>query len=54
MTSSIAITDSMFNFGKFCRQKNAITFDLTEIEGKNKYFVSMKFCAHPMLPIKML
>ena len=30
---SIAITDSMFNFGKFS-QKNDITFDLTEIERK--------------------
>ena len=34
LTKSIAITDSMFNFGKFFT-KNAITFDLTKIEKKN-------------------
>ena len=33
LTQSIAITDSMFNFGK-CLTKDAITFDLTEIERK--------------------
>ena len=33
LTKSIAITDSMFNFGKFFI-KNAITFDLTKIERK--------------------
>ena len=33
LTQSIAITDSMFNFGNFFIN-NAITFDLTEIEKK--------------------
>ena len=42
---SIAITDSMFNFGNFLT-KNAITFDQKEIERKKIYLVSMKFrCA---------
>ena len=35
MTQSIAITDSMFNFGQFLT-KNAITFDQKEIERKKK------------------
>ena len=36
LTQSIAITDSMFNFGNFLRKK-AITFDLTDqIERKTK------------------
>ena len=34
LTQSIAITDSMFNFGNFLT-KNAITFDQKEIEKKN-------------------
>ena len=34
---SIAITDSMFNFGK-CFTKSAITFDLTKIERKQIIF----------------
>ena len=38
-TKSIAITNSMFNFGKFFT-KNAITFDLTKIERKKLYFIS--------------
>ena len=42
LTQSIAITDSMFNFGIFLT-KNAIIFDLTEIERK-KYLVCIKFC----------
>ena len=33
LTQSIAITDSMFNFGNFLT-KNAITFDQKEIERK--------------------
>ena len=42
---SIAITDSMFNFGNFLT-KNAITFDPKEIERNKIYLVSMKFrCA---------
>ena len=42
---SIAITDSMFNFGNFLT-KNAITFDQKEIERKKLYLVGMKFrCA---------
>ena len=45
LTQSIAITDSMFNFGNFLT-KNAITFDPKEIERKKIYLVSMKFrCA---------
>ena len=44
-TQLIAITYSMFNFGKFLT-KNAITFDLTEIGRKKRYLASMKFyCA---------
>ena len=43
LTQSIAITDSMFNFGKFLT-KNAINFDLTEVERKNKCLVDIKFC----------
>ena len=35
LTQSISITDSMFNLAKFWT-KNAITFDLTEIERKKK------------------
>ena len=42
MTQSIAITDSMFNFGNFLT-KNAITFDQKEIERKKLYLVGMKF-----------
>ena len=34
---------SMFNLGKFFI-KNAITFNLTKIERKKKYFITMKFC----------
>ena len=49
LIQSIAITDKMFNFCKLLT-KNAITFDLTEIENKN--FVGMKF-AHPILHSKM-
>ena len=44
-TQSIAITDSMFNFGNFLT-KNAITFDPKEIKRKKMYLVGMKFrCA---------
>ena len=42
LTQSIAITDSMFNFGNFLT-KNAITFDQKKIERK-KNLVGMKFC----------
>ena len=41
----------MLNFGKFLTN-NAITFDLTEIEGK-KISSELNFVAHPMLPSKM-
>ena len=41
----------MFSFGNFLT-KNAITFDLTEIE-KKRYLVCVKFVAHPILPPKM-
>ena len=45
LTQSIAITDSMYNFGNFLT-KNAITFDKKEIERKKVHLVSMKFrCA---------
>ena len=45
LTQSIAITDSMFNFGNFLT-KNAVTFDPKEIERKKIYLVGMKFrCA---------
>ena len=45
LTQSIAITDSMFNFGNFLT-KNAITIDQKEIERKKLYLVCMKFrCA---------
>ena len=47
----IAITDMVFNFGKFFT-KNAITFDLTNIERKKKYFISMKFCCASNSAIK--
>ena len=43
LTQSIAITDSMFNFGNFLT-KNAITFDQKEIGRKKRYLVGMKFC----------
>ena len=42
LTQSIAITDSMFNFGNFLT-KNAITFDPKEIQRKKIYLVFMKF-----------
>ena len=45
LTQSIAITNSMFNFGNFLT-KNALTFDEKEIERKKLYLVGMKFrCA---------
>ena len=34
LSQSVAITDSMFNSGKFLT-KNALTVDLTEIENKD-------------------
>ena len=43
LTQSIAITDSVFNFGNFLT-KNAITFDQKEIVKKKLYLVGMKFC----------
>ena len=53
LTQSIAITDSMFNFGNFLT-KNAITFDEKEIERKKLYLVSMKFrCASNAAIIKV-
>ena len=51
LTQSIAITDSMFNFGNFLT-KNAITFDQKEIERKKLYLVGMKFCCASNAAIK--
>ena len=51
LTQSIAITDSMFNFGNFLT-KNAITFDQKEIERKKIYHVGMKFCCASNAAIK--
>ena len=51
LTQSIAITDSMFNFGDFLT-KNAITFDQKEIERKKRYHVHMKFCCASNAAIK--
>ena len=51
LTQSIAITDSMFNFGNFLT-KNAITFDQKEIERKKRHLVSMKFCCASNTAIK--
>ena len=51
MTQSIAITDSMFNFGNFLT-KNAITFDQKEIERKKRYLVRIKFCCASNAAIK--
>ena len=49
LTQSIAITDSMFNFGNILT-KHAITFDQKEIERKKIYLVGMNFlriqCCH--------
>ena len=49
LTQSIAITDSMFNFGNFLT-KNAITFDQKEIKRKKYISSAWNFVAHPMLP----
>ena len=49
LTQSIAITDSIFNFDKF-GARNAITFDLTEIERKKNS--RMKFCCASNAAIK--
>ena len=51
LTRSIAIIDSMFNFGNFLT-KNAITFDQKEIERKKRYLVGMKFCCASNAAIK--
>ena len=51
LTQSIAITDSMFNFGNFLT-KNAITFDQKEIERQQRYLVGMKFCCASNAVIK--
>ena len=51
LTQSIAITDSMFNFGNFLT-KNAITLDQKEIETKKRYLVGMKFCCASNAAIK--
>ena len=51
LTQSIAITDSMFNFGNLLT-KNAITFDQKEIERKKKYLVGIKFCCASNAAIK--
>ena len=51
LTQSIAITDSMFNFGNFLT-KNAITFDEKVIERKQNYLVIMKFCCASNAAIK--
>ena len=52
LTQSIAITDSMFNFGNFLT-KNAITFYQKEIERKKSYLVGMKFRCASNAAIKM-
>ena len=52
LTQSIAIIDSMFNFGNFFT-KNAITFDQKEIERKKLYLVGMKFRCASNAAIKM-
>ena len=41
LTQSIAITDSMFNFGNSLTKK-AITFDQKEIERKKRYLVETR------------
>ena len=51
LTQSIAITDSMFNFGNILT-KNAITFDQKEIERNKIYLVGMKFCCASNAAIK--
>ena len=51
LTQSIAITDTMLNFGNFLT-KNAITFDQKEMEGKKRYLVGMKFCCASNAAIK--
>ena len=51
LTQSIAITDSMFNFGNFLT-KNATTFDQKEIERKKRYLDCMKFCCVSNAAIK--
>ena len=51
MPQSIAITDSMFNFGNFLT-KNAVTYDQKEIERKKRYPVGMKFCCASKAAIK--
>ena len=51
LTQSIAITDSMFNFGNFLT-KNALTFDQKEIERKKRYLVGIKFCCASNAAIK--
>ena len=43
LPQSIAITDSMFNFGNFLTE-NVLTFDQKEIERKKRHLVGMKFC----------
>ena len=43
LTQSIAITGSIINFANFF-PKNAVTFDLTEIEREKIYSVDMKCC----------
>ena len=53
LTQSIAITDSMFNFGNFLT-KNAITFDEKEIERKKRYLLGMKFCCASNAAIKKI
>ena len=51
LTQSIAITDTMLNFGNFLT-KNAITFDQKEMERIKRYLVGMKFCCASNAAIK--
>ena len=51
LTQSIVIIDSIFNFGNFFTNY-AITFDLTEIERKNIYFIRIQFCCASIAAIK--
>ena len=43
LTQSFAITESMFNSGKYFT-KNAINFVLTEMEKVKIYFIGLKLC----------
>ena len=48
---SVNCNDKMFKFGNFL-SKNAITFDLTDIEKKTRNLVGLKFCCASIAAIK--